>query len=231
MHRRIPFAPFLAPFLALALGLSATAAQAIDEAGIRAAVDTTIGPLMSQHDIPGMAVAITVDGRGYVFNYGVMSRRGQEPVTDHTLFEVGSVTKVLTATLSAYAASLGKLSLDAHPSHYLPALKGAAIDQATVLQLACFTAGDLPLQFPDSLEGEDAAALNYFRHWQPKAAPGVVRSYSNPSLALLGWVRKGAWPGLFGRDADPLVPGIRHVAQPCPGARGFHAQLRLGASR
>lgn len=129
MHRRIPFAPFLAPFLALALGLSATAAQAIDEAGIRAAVDTTIGPLMSQHDIPGMAVAITVDGRGYVFNYGVMSRRGQEPVTDHTLFEVGSVTKVLTATLSAYAASLGKLSLDAHPSHYLPALKGAAIDQ------------------------------------------------------------------------------------------------------
>lgn len=102
MHRRIPFAPFLAPFLALALGLSATAAQAIDEAGIRAAVDTTIGPLMSQHDIPGMAVAITVDGRGYVFNYGVMSRRGQEPVTDHTLFEVGSVTKVLTATLSAY---------------------------------------------------------------------------------------------------------------------------------
>ncbi|MBA4216197.1 MAG: beta-lactamase [Proteobacteria bacterium] len=186
MHRRI-LQPF-APFLALALGLSATAAQAFDEAGIRAAVDTTIGPLMSQHDIPGMAVAITVDGRAYVFNYGVMSRRGQEPVTDHTLFEVGSVTKVLTATLAAYAASLGKLSLDAHPSRYLPALKGAAIDKATVLQLACFTAGDLPLQFPDSLEGDDAAALNYFRHWQPTAAPGVVRSYSNPSLALLGWV-------------------------------------------
>jgi beta-lactamase class C len=167
--------------------LGAAPAHAVDEARIRAAVDEAIGPLMSRHDIPGMAVALTVEGQAYVFNFGVTSRQGRAPVTDTTLFEVGSVTKTLTATLAVYAASTGKLSVSDHPSRYLPALKGTAIDKATVLHLATYTAGGLPLQFPDGVAG-DAATLAYFRNWRPTAAPGAVRSYSNPSLGLLGLV-------------------------------------------
>lgn len=167
--------------------LRCTAAHALDEGRIRSAVDNTIRPVMSRHDIPGMAVALTVDGRTYVFNYGVASGQSQAPVTDTTLFEIGSVTKTLTATLAAYASSQGKLSLDDHPSRYVPSLKGAAIDKATVLHLATYTAGGLPLQFPDAVQG-DAAALAYFRDWQPTAPPGAERSYSNPSIGLLGLV-------------------------------------------
>lgn len=167
--------------------LAAATAHAADDDRIRAAVEGTITPLMARHDIPGMAVALTVDGRAYVFNFGVVAKDSRTPVTDNTLFEIGSVSKTLTATLATYAQALGKLSMDQHPSRYLPELKGRPVDRATLLHLGTYTAGGLPLQFPDAVKAAPAV-LSYFRHWQPTAPPGDVRSYSNPSLGLLGAV-------------------------------------------
>ncbi|MGM9485577.1 class C beta-lactamase [Roseateles sp. NT4] len=181
MHRFIKARLFASALLA------PVGASAADDSHTRAAVEGTILPLMSRHDIPGLAVALTVDGRAYAFNFGVTAKQDGTPVTDSTLFEIGSVTKTMTATLAAYAQSTGKLSLDDHPGKYLPALKGTAVDKATVLHLATYTAGGLPLQFPDAVEG-DAATWAYFRDWKPTARPGSLRSYSNPSLGLLGAV-------------------------------------------
>lgn len=166
--------------------LAGSAAQAIDETRLRAVVDDVIRPLMARHDIPGMAVGVVVDGRASVFNYGVMSRRSGAPVTERTRFEIGSVTKPFTATLAAYAQSTRTLSLADHPGRHVPELRGSALDRATLLQLATYTAGGLPLQFPDDVAANDAAALAYLRGWQPAQAPGTVRQYSNPSLGLLG---------------------------------------------
>jgi beta-lactamase class C len=142
---------------------------------------------MSQHDIPGMAVSLTVDGRSYVFSYGVASRQSQAPVTDSTIFEIGSISKMFTTTLAAYGHVTGKLSLDEHPGRYLPGLKGRPIDRATLLHLGTHTAGGLPLQFPERV-GDDSAALAYFRDWKAEAPPGTLRQYSNPSIGLLGAV-------------------------------------------
>ena len=167
--------------------LAAATAHAADDDRIRAAVDGTITPLMARHDIPGMAVALTVDGRAYVFNFGVVAKDSRTPITDNTLFEIGSVSKTLTATLASYAQALGKLSMDQHPSRYLAELKGRPVDRATLLHLGTYTAGGLPLQFPDAVQA-GPAVLDYFRHWQPTAPPGAVRNYSNPSLGLLGAV-------------------------------------------
>lgn len=171
--------------LALCALLAPAAAHAVDDHHIRAVVEDAVLPLMARYDIPGMAAALSVDGRAYVFNFGVTSKQGQAPVTDATLFEVGSVSKTLTATLAAYAEATGKLSMADHPGRYLPALKGTAIDRATLLHLATYTAGGLPLQFPDAVK-DDAASLGYFRAWKPTDRPGHSRSYSNPSLGLLG---------------------------------------------
>jgi beta-lactamase class C len=173
--------------LAVCALLGPAAAHALDDDAIGAAVDAAIRPLMTRYDIPGMAVALTVEGRSRVFNFGVASRQAQAPVTDTTLFEIGSVSKTLTATLAAYAQATGKLDMDQHPSRYLPELKGTPIDKATLRNLGTYTAGNLPLQFPEAVEG-DAAALGYLRAWKPKAPPGSVRSYSNPSLGLFGVV-------------------------------------------
>ena len=173
--------------LLLALWVPLASSASDDAAKVRAIVDGTIRPLMSQHDIPGMAVSLTVDGRSYVFNYGVSSKESQAQVTDSTIFEIGSISKMFTATLAAYGHVTGKLSLDEHPGRYLPRLKGRPIDRATLLHLGTYTAGGLPLQFPEPV-GDDRAALAYFHDWKAEGPPGTVRQYSNPSIGLLGAV-------------------------------------------
>lgn len=62
---------------------------------------------------------------------------------------------------------------------------GSAIDKATLLNLATYTAGGLPLQFPPDVT-DDAQMQTYFQQWTPAAAPGQQREYSNPSIVLLG---------------------------------------------
>lgn len=134
-----------------------------------------------------MAVAVTVDGRQRFFNYGVASKDTRTPVTQDTLFEIGSVSKTFTATVATYAETLGRISLIDHPSMYMPRLRGTAIDKAGLLNLGTYTAGGLPLQFPTEVT-DDVAMQTYFQQWTPEGAPGEVRRYSNPSIGLLGYI-------------------------------------------
>lgn len=184
---------FAAKTLALVLAcLVAPPLLAVEDTSrVRSSVDSAILPLIARHEIPGMAVGLMIDGQPHVFTYGVASKEANVPVTEATLFEVGSVSKVLTATLAAYAQATGKLSLKDHPSKYLPQLSGAPIDQATLLHLGTYTAGGLPLQFPDEITGENEA-MEYFRKWTPLAPPGTRREYSNASPGLLGLAASSA---------------------------------------
>lgn len=150
-----------------ALCLPAAARATDDTARIAAAVDRAYRPLMKKYDIPGMAVAMTVGGRQHFFNFGVASKEAKSPVTNHTLFEIGSVSKTFTATLAAYAVASGAMTLNAHPSAYMPALRGAAIDKATLLNLGTYTAGGLPLQLPTTVSS-DAAMTAYFKTFKPR---------------------------------------------------------------
>ncbi|WP_415205642.1 class C beta-lactamase [Pseudorhodoferax sp.] len=189
--------PLVLATLSSAICLLPIAARADDAPGqITAAVDRAFQPLLKAHGVPGIAVAVTVGGRQYFFNYGVASKESQVPVTQDTLFEIGSVSKTFTATLAAYALTLGKLSLDDGPGKYVPQLRGSAIDKATLLQLGTYTAGGLPLQFPEAVT-HGAETWAYFRQWSPTAAPGEQRRYSNPSIGLLGHVTGVAMNGDF----------------------------------
>ena len=160
--------------------------RAADSTALRRTVDAAVRPVMTEYDVPGVAVAVTVDGLVSFFNYGVASRESGTPVSEATLFEIGSDSKTFTATLALYAQALGKLSLDDHPSRYLPQLAGRPIDSATLIELGTYTAGGLPLQFPNAVGTDDATMLAYFRQWKPDAAPGTLRRYSNPSIGLFG---------------------------------------------
>jgi beta-lactamase class C len=201
-------------------------AQAADAAAVRAAVDREIRPLMAQYAVPGMAVAVTIDGQAMFFNYGAASKEQGTPVSEHTLFELGSISKTFTATLASYAQVLGKLSFDDHPGTYMAQLKGSAIDKATLLDLGTYTAGGLPLQFPDEV-GIDGQMLTYFRQWQPDAAPGTLRRYSNPSIGLLGHVTALALHSDFGDAIEQrLFPalGLKHSHVRVPdGAMAIYA--------
>lgn len=190
-------------------GALSSASQAAESPGrIAAAVDNAFRPLLKAHDVPGMAVAVTVDGRSHVFTYGVASKERNRPVTRDTLFEVGSVSKTVTATLAAYAQVLGKMSLDDRPGTYMPQLRGSAIDKANLLNLGTYTAGGLPLQFPQTVSN-DAEMATYLQRWTPSAAPGTQRRYSNPSIGLLGHVTALAMDGKFAELVERrILPGL-----------------------
>lgn len=157
---------------------------ATDPVQLRAIVDATIRPLMAEHGLPGMAVAVTVDGKAHFFNYGVAARDTKVAVSEATLFELGSISKVFTATLALFAQANGKLSLSDPAGKYMPQLKGSAMGKASLLHLGTYTAASLPMQFPD--EVTDEGMVGFFQQWVPPAAPGTQRVYSNPSLGLFG---------------------------------------------
>ncbi|MES2818075.1 MAG: serine hydrolase, partial [Pseudomonadota bacterium] len=150
-------------------------------------IDSAARELMQQHGIPGLAIAVTANGTQRFYSYGVTSRETRQPVNRDTLFEIGSISKTFTATLATYAQANGKLSLGESPSLYLPRLRGSALDQVTLVNLATHTAGGFPLQVPEAL-GNTEQLMEYFSTWQPEYAPGTHRTYANPSIGLLGMV-------------------------------------------
>ncbi|HHW1985703.1 TPA: PDC family class C beta-lactamase [Pseudomonas aeruginosa] len=154
----------------------------------KALVDAAVQPVMKANDIPGLAVAISLKGEPHYFSYGLASKEDGRRVTPETLFEIGSVSKTFTATLAGYALAQDKMRLDDRASQHWPALQGSRFDGISLLDLATYTAGGLPLQFPDSVQKDQAQIRDYYRQWQPTYAPGRQRLYSNPSIGLFGYL-------------------------------------------
>jgi beta-lactamase class C len=141
-------------------------------------------------------------------------------VDEHTLFELGSVSKLFTATLGAYAQAEGKLRLNDLASKHLPALRGTAFDQISLLDLATYTPGGLPLQFPDAVRDE-RQMLDYYRAWQPAYPAGSQRLYSNPSIGLFGHLAAAS----LGKPFDQL---LEHQLFPQLGMTESHVRVPLG---
>lgn len=175
-------------------------------------VNAVIQPLMKQQDIAGMAVAITQDGKRHFFNYGVASKDTKATVTDQTLFEIGSVSKTFTATLGAYAQARGKLSLADPAGRHAPELQGSALEHASLLNLATYTPGGLPLQFPDDADRPDRM-FGYFKTWKQLYPAGTQRLYSNPSIGLFGYLAARSLGQPFDEAMEKvLMPalGLKH---------------------
>ncbi|OXR33573.1 class C beta-lactamase [Pseudomonas umsongensis] len=189
------------------------AGQSLAQDHLESIVSDAVRPVMHAQGIAGMAVAVTVNGKQQYFNYGIASKETGKPVTQDTLFEIGSVSKTYTATLIAYAQATGKLALTDKASKVLPALRGSAFDHISVLQLATYTAGGLPLQFPAEADSADKM-LGYYQQWKPVYPVGSQRLYSNPSIGLSGYLAAQALGQPFD-DAmeNTLLPqlGLKHT--------------------
>jgi beta-lactamase class C len=174
-------------WLALAIAscvVFAPALHAADDAQVAAAVERAFRPMMKEQEIPGLAVGVSAGGKQYFFYYGVASKETGAAVNADTLFEIGSVSKMFTATLAALAQAQGALSLDDHPGRFMPQLAGTAIDKASLINLGTYTAG-LPLHLPNAIKTNEEMAT-FLQGWKAPAALGTRRDYSNPSAGLLG---------------------------------------------
>ena len=183
---------------------------------------------MKANDIPGLAVAISLKGEPHYFSYGLASKEDGRRVTPETLFEIGSVSKTFTATLAGYALAQDKMRLDDRASQHWPALQGSRFDGISLLDLATYTAGGLPLQFPDSVQKDQAQIRDYYRQWQPTYAPGSQRLYSNPSIGLFGYLAARSLGQPFERLMGASVPGTGPRTDPPRRARGGAGAVRPG---
>jgi beta-lactamase class C len=171
-----------------AICVSAVTGHAADDRrDVKSIAGMAIQPVMRKYNIPGMAVGITAGGRAYVFDYGVASKENRKPVTNGKLFEIGSISKTFTATLASYAQVNGQLSLSDKTSKYLPSLRGSKFGDVSLLNLGTHTPGGLPLQVPDNIN-DNNQLMKYFEQWRPAYAPGAYRTYSNPSIGMLGLI-------------------------------------------
>jgi beta-lactamase class C len=194
--------PKLGIFAAASLffGACAQAADGDSQIQLDRVVHEAIGPVMEEHDVPGMAVALTVQGKRYFFNYGVASKESGQKVTENTIFEIGSISKTFTATLASYAQALGALSFSDDATRYLPALAGSSFDKISLLDLGTYTAGGLPLQFPNDVTDREKM-IAFYRGWRPAYAAGSHRQYSNPSIGLFGHLAAAS----MGKPFDELM--------------------------
>lgn len=170
------------------------------QGSIQRVVDGVIQPLMAKDAIPGMAVGITVAGKVYIFDYGMAETKSHRPVTRDTLFEIGSISKTFTATLASWAQVDDRLSFSDKTAKYLPALQGTAFGNVSLLNLGTHTPGGMPLQVPDDVTNDDELT-QYLRQWRPAHAPGTYRTYSNPSIGMLGAITAKA----MGQDFRTLM--------------------------
>lgn len=208
---RISFALLTA--VCLSFGARAHANGTGERARVENIVDQTVRPMMAESEIPGVAVGISIGGRQYTFCYGVADKESGKKVTDDTIFEIGSVSKTFTATLASYAQVQGKLALADPASKYLPALAGTAFDHISLLDLATFTAGGLPLQFPDAITNHDQM-IEFYKAWRPEYPPGTYRLYSNPSIGLYGYLAARSMGAPFDELMESqLLPalGLKHT--------------------
>jgi CubicO group peptidase (beta-lactamase class C family) len=88
---------------------------------------------MATYQVPGVAVGLWHGGQEYRAGFGVTNVENPLPVDADTLFQIGSTTKTVTATVALRLVEQGTLDLDAPVRTYLPALRLADLPQLTPL--------------------------------------------------------------------------------------------------
>jgi CubicO group peptidase (beta-lactamase class C family) len=126
--------------------------------------------------LPGMTLGLTTpDGFGTVLNFGYANADARTAITPDTLFQIGSITKVMVATLLHQFVAQGRFRLTDRLSALLPSIPlpaGNTIEVQHVLDHVAGLPGDSPM-FP-------AGGL-----WTAYS-PGAHWHYSNTGFEILG---------------------------------------------
>jgi len=146
----------------------------------------------------GVAVAYVDHGNIKFFFSGKSSIDQDKLITNESVFEIGSITKVFTTLALMEQIREGKILLDDPIEKYLPGIKIPEKNgnKITVKQLATHTSG-LPC-VPTNLYPEDEQApyddydlvklYEFLGEYELEKEPGAEYEYSNLGMALLGHV-------------------------------------------
>lgn len=147
--------------------------------------------LADKHGVVGASLAIRHGAETAEGATGVLNLRTSQPATPDSLFQIGSITKVWTATLVMQLVDEGLLDLDEPIVTHLPDFAVADAEVArtvTARQLLAHTSGIDGDLFLDTGRGDDnlekyVAAMATLTQVHPQ---GATMSYCNSGYNLLG---------------------------------------------
>lgn len=201
---------------------------------VRRRLDVDLARLATEHEVPGVSVAVLVDGQVTVGTAGVLNLRTGVEVTPDSLFMIQSITKVWTATLVMQLVDDGLVELDVPVRTYVAGFRTAderVSGEITVRHLLTHTGGFEGDIWAATTSGEDA--LQRFVEDLVSAArqnsrPGEIYSYCNAGYGVLGRLvevlRRTSYEGALRRYlAEPL--GIEEIAFNADEALGFRTAI------
>lgn len=146
-----------------------------------------------KYGVPGASFGLWHDGQLHEATHGVLNVETGEKVQPRSMFQIGSITKVLTATLVMTLIEKGLIALDAPVRAYLPDFRVADLDASktiTIKQLLDHSNGLAGDFITDTGSGPDRLARFIDRcALLPLAHPvGKGFSYSNSAFTIAGRV-------------------------------------------
>jgi dipeptidyl aminopeptidase/acylaminoacyl peptidase/CubicO group peptidase (beta-lactamase class C family) len=178
-----------------------------------------LAELTVKHRVPGAALGILRGDEVVTVSAGVLSKATGVPVTDDSVFQIGSITKTWTATLAMQLVDEGRLDLDAPVVDVLPELQlsdSDTVKQVTLRHLLTHTSGIDGDVFTDTGRGDDCVA-KYVERLDEAAQVhplGATFSYCNSGFVLAGRMIEAVtgktWDAVLReRLIDPL--GLTHT--------------------
>jgi CubicO group peptidase (beta-lactamase class C family) len=157
------------------------------------ALHETVRASMERHAVPGAALGIYDSGVEHTEGFGVTSVENPLPVDPDTIFQIGSITKTVTATAVMVLSERGMLDLDEPVRNYLPDLRLAHEEVArkvTTTHLLTHVGGWVGDILEDTGCGDDALEKIVKRLADaPQLTPlGEVWSYNNSGFYVAGRV-------------------------------------------
>jgi CubicO group peptidase (beta-lactamase class C family) len=147
--------------------------------------------LADKHGVVGASLAVAHGDEVLEAATGLLSTRTRQPATADSVFQIGSITKVWTATLVMKLVDDDLLDLDAPLVGYLPEFMVAdeeLTQRITARHLLAHTSGIAGDFFPDTGRGDDCLERFVERMADlPRSHPlGATMSYCNAGYVLLG---------------------------------------------
>ena len=171
---------------------AATARTGIPRAALESLVDSVFAAGLPSEKIPGGVFILVQNGRVVLAKgYGVANLETRQPVSpDSTLWRIGSISKVMTATGVVQLADRGPLRLDADVNGYLRSVKVPATypEPVTARHLLTHTAGFDELSGRSAASREAVLPLGEFLSTRLVRVrqPGRLTAYSSFGAALAG---------------------------------------------
>jgi len=156
-----------------------------------AELDATLGQAIKEGMIIGGTLWVERNGVAYHKAFGHRALKPEsELMTEDTIFDVASVTKVLAAASSAMlCVERGLIKLDAPASTYLPEFIGEGREKITIRHLLLHTSG-MPVNLNPKTQpfSNHEEAILRLCQTRPVFEPGSAFSYSSVGSMVLGVV-------------------------------------------